>query len=235
MNGDIWRYKIRSIVSDGLKFSLILREDERAFTIQGKMKQMVNTKKTLGRVWFRYFQLYGMTDKSITACTKIGWMYADRENYAKEHHLVNQFTVNMIKDGAPDVPQLDDMKWLSSHPAVSGSGKAPQTQVNVGTKKRKRRKYRPGTVALREIRRFQKSTELLIRRMPFQRLVREIAQTYSPYLRFQSGVVLALQEAAETYLVGLLEDSNLCAIHAKRVTIMPRDMQLARRIRGERA
>ena len=59
MNGDIWRYKIRSIVSDGLKFSLILREDKRAFTIQGKMKQMVNTKKTLGRVWFRYFQLYG--------------------------------------------------------------------------------------------------------------------------------------------------------------------------------
>ena len=71
--------------------------------------------------------------------------------------------------------------------------------------------------------------------MPFQRLVREIAQTYSPYLMFQSGAVIALQEAAEAYLVGLLEDSNLCAIHAKRVTIMPRDIQLARRIRGERA
>ena len=52
--------------------------------------------------------------------------------------------------------------------------------------------------------------------MPFQRLVREIAQTYSPYLRFQSGAVIALQEAAEAYLVGLLEDSNLCAIHAKK-------------------
>ena len=206
-----------------------MREDEHAFTIQGRMKQTVNTKKTLGRVWFRYFQLYGMTGKLITACTKIGWTYADRENYAKEHyHLVNQFTANMVKDGPPDVPQPDDMKWLSSHPEVSGSGKAPRTQVNAGTKKRKRQKYRPGTVALREIRRFQKSTELLIRRMPFQRLVREIAQTYSPYLRFQSGAVLALQEAAETYLVGLLEDSNLCAIHAKRVTIMPRDMQLAR-------
>ena len=64
--------------------------------------------------------------------------------------------------------------------------------------------------------------------MPFQRLVREIAQTYSTYLRFQSGTVIALQEAAEAYLVGLLEDSNLCAIHAKRVTIMPRDIQLAR-------
>ena len=210
--------------------------NEPTFTILGKMKQTVNTKKTLGRVWFRYFQLYGMTDKLTAACAKIRWTYTDRENYAKEHyHLVNQFTANMVKDGAPDVPQPDDLKWLSSHPEVSGSGKAPRSQVNAGTKKRKRRRYRPGTVALREIRRFQKSTELLIRRMPFQRLVREIAQTYSLYLRFQSGAVLALQEAAEAYLVGLLEDSNLCAIHAKRVTIMPRDMQLARRIRGERA
>ena len=169
-----------------------------------------------------------MTDKLTTACTKIGWTHTDRENYAKEHyHLVNQFTANMVKDGVPDVPQPDDLKWLSSHPEVSGSGKAPRTQVNAGTKKRRHRRYRPGTVALREIRRFQKSTELLIRQMPFQRLVREIAQTYSPYLRFQSGAILALQEAAEAYLVGLLEDSNLCAIHAKRVTIMPRDMQLA--------
>ena len=71
--------------------------------------------------------------------------------------------------------------------------------------------------------------------MPFQRLVKEIAQAYSPYLRFQSGALLALQEAAEAYLVGLLEDSNLCTIHTKRVTIMPRDMQLVRQIRGERA
>ena len=169
-----------------------------------------------------------MTDKLTAACAKIGWTHTNRENYAKEHyHLVNQFTANMVKDGAPDVPQLDDLKWLSSHPEVSGSGKVPRSQMNAGTKKRKRRRYRSGTVALREIRRFQKSTELLIRRMPFQRLVREIAQTYSPYLRFHSGAVLALQEAAEAYLVGLLEDSNLCAIHTKRVTIMPRDIQLA--------
>ena len=206
---------------------MILRTNKPVFTILGKMKQKVNTKKTLGRVWFRYFQLYGMTDKLTATCAKIGWTHTDRENYAKEHyHLVNQFTANMVKDGAPDVPQLDDLKWLSSHPEVSGFGKVPRSQVNVGTRKRKRQRYRPGTVALREIRRFQKSTELLIWQMPFQRLVREIAQTYSPYLRFQSGAVLALQEAAEAYLVGLLEDFNLCAIHAKMVTIMPRDMQL---------
>uniref|UniRef100_A0A8K9X564 Si:dkey-23a13.21 n=1 Tax=Oncorhynchus mykiss TaxID=8022 RepID=A0A8K9X564_ONCMY len=96
-------------------------------------------------------------------------------------------------------------------------------------------RYRPGTVALREIRRYQKSTELLIRKLPFQRLVREIAQDFKTDLRFQSSAVMALQEASEAYLVGLFEDTNLCAIHAKRVTIMPKDIQLARRIRGERA
>ena len=100
---------------------------------------------------------------------------------------------------------------------------------------KKPHRYRPGTVALREIRKYQKSTELLIRKLPFQRLVREIAQDFKTDLRFQSSAVLALQEAAEAYLVGLFEDTNLCAIHARRVTIMPKDMQLARRIRGERA
>ncbi|KAI1239060.1 hypothetical protein IHE44_0012168 [Lamprotornis superbus] len=81
----------------------------------------------------------------------------------------------------------------------------------------------------------KKSTELLIRKLPFQRLVREIAQDFKTDLRFQSSAVMALQEASEAYLVGLFEDTNLCAIHAKRVTIMPKDIQLARRIRGERA
>ncbi len=79
------------------------------------------------------------------------------------------------------------------------------------------------------------STDLLIRKAPFQRLVREIAQDLGTDARFQSTAVQALQEAAELYLVGLFEDTNLCAIHAKRVTIMPKDIQLARRIRGERA
>ena len=81
----------------------------------------------------------------------------------------------------------------------------------------------------------KQSQILLIRKLPFQRLVREIAQDFKTDLRFQSSAVLALQEASEAYLVGLFEDTNLCAIHAKRVTIMPKDIQLARRIRGERA
>jgi histone H3 len=82
---------------------------------------------------------------------------------------------------------------------------------------------------------YQKSTDLLIRKLPFQRLVREIAQDFKTDLRFQTTAILALQEASEAYLTGLFEDTNLCAVHAKRVTIMPKDMQLARRIRGERA
>jgi len=100
---------------------------------------------------------------------------------------------------------------------------------------RKPHRYRPGTVALREIRRYQKSTELLIRKTPFARLVREVAESLEIKCRFQSTAVLALQEASEAYLIGLFEDTNMCAIHARRVTIMPRDIQLARRIRGERS
>ncbi|XP_062071300.1 histone H3.3C-like [Lepus europaeus] len=95
--------------------------------------------------------------------------------------------------------------------------------------------YRPGTVALREIRRYQKSTELLICKLPFQPLVREIAQDFKTDLHFQSTAIGALQEAREIYLVGLFEDTNLCAIHAKRVTIMPKDIQLACCICGEQA
>jgi histone H3 len=88
-------------------------------------------------------------------------------------------------------------------------------------------------VALREIRRYQKSSDLLIRKLPFQRLVREIAGEFRKELRFQSTAILALQEASEAYLVDLFQDTNLIAMHARRVTIMPRDIQLARRIRGE--
>ena len=99
--------------------------------------------------------------------------------------------------------------------------------------KRKHR-YRPGTLALREIRHYQKKTNLLIKKTPFARLVKEIAQGHMQELRFQNSAIGALQEAAEAYLVGLFEDTNLCAIHSKQITIMPRDIQLARRIRGER-
>ena len=92
----------------------------------------------------------------------------------------------------------------------------------------------PGSKALHETRKYQKSTELLIRKWSFQTLVRELAQEITPYLRFQTSALRALPEATEGYIVGLMEDSNLCVIHTKHITFMPKDMQLACRIWGER-
>lgn len=105
-------------------------------------------------------------------------------------------------------------------------------QVIGGGVKRPHR-FRPGTVALREIRKYQKSTELLMRRLPFNRLVRELLPRDD--LRVAVGAISALQESAEAYLVGLFEDAYLCTLHSHRVTLMPKDLQLARRIRGERS
>ncbi|XWS29567.1 hypothetical protein CRYUN_Cryun24cG0040000 [Craigia yunnanensis] len=146
--------------------------------------------------------------------------------------------------GMGKTKKIKNMARTKQTARKSTGGKAPRKQLATKAARKsapttggvkKPHRYRPGTVALREIRKYQKSTELLIRKLPFQRLVREIAQDFKTDLRFQSHAVLALQEAAEAYLVGLFEDTNLCAIHAKRVTIMPKDIQLARRIRGERA
>ena len=127
-------------------------------------------------------------------------------------------------------------KKAAAKAAKKSGMKAPKGGV------KKLHRFRPGTVALKEIWRYQKSTELLIRKLPFQQLVQEISGDHkvitSPLcgkVRFQSLAIKALQEASEAYIVGLFEDTNLCAIHAKRVTIMPKDIQLARRIRRERA
>ncbi|KAJ1402440.1 histone-fold-containing protein [Ochromonadaceae sp. CCMP2298] len=125
----------------------------------------------------------------------------------------------------------------------STGGKAPRKKLACKSARKsmtptggvkKPHRYRPGTVALREIRRYQKSTELLIRRLPFQRLVREVLEQGRSDARISASALLAFQESAEAYLVGLFEDTNLAAIHAKRLTIMPRDMLLTRRMRGDR-
>lgn len=108
------------------------------------------------------------------------------------------------------------------------------------TTARRRIRYKPGQLALKDIRRLQKTTDLLIPKTRFHRLVREITQKSTAHLlheepmKYQVAALQALQEAAEAYLVYLFEDTNLCCIHARRVTIMPRDIQLARRIRNER-
>nr|XP_033471217.1 histone H3-like centromeric protein CSE4 [Epinephelus lanceolatus] len=156
-------------------------------------------------------------------------------------HAVSEGTKAVTKYTSSNLYQMARTKQTARK---STGGKAPRKQLATKAARKsapatggvkKPHRYRPGTVALREIRRYQKSTELLIRKLPFQRLVREIAQDFKTDLRFQSSAVMALQESSEAYLVGLFEDTNLCAIHAKWVTIMPKDIQLARRIRGERA
>ena len=124
----------------------------------------------------------------------------------------------------------------------STGGKVPHTQLATKAARKLRwtgglkkpHRWPPGTVALREIRKYQKNTDLLLRKAPFQRLVREIACDIKSDLQMQSMALLALQEALEAYLVGLFNDTNKCTLHAKRVTIMPKDMKLARHIQGEK-
>ncbi|EPY72670.1 H3 histone, family 3A [Camelus ferus] len=140
-------------------------------------------------------------------------------------------------------PSLSNASNASRLPISGRRGRRRKQLATKAARKRapstgggkKRHRYRPSTGALSEIRRYRKSAELLIRKPPFQRPVREIAQDFKTDLRFQSAAIGALQEASEAYLVGLFEDTNLCAVHAKCVTIMPKDIQLACRVRGERA
>ncbi|KAK3322356.1 histone H3-like centromeric protein cse-4 [Apodospora peruviana] len=134
------------------------------------------------------------------------------------------------------MPPKKQATRLSGPPsAAARRRKSSNVQPGDPVPQGKKRRYRPGTLALREIRRYQNSSELLLLKLPFARLVREIAMHCRPTgeeMRWQSQAIQALQEAAEAFLVHLFEDTNLCAIHAKRVTIMQKDIQLARRIRG---
>ncbi|KAH9482737.1 Alpha-glucosides permease mph3 [Psilocybe cubensis] len=143
----------------------------------------------------------------------------------------------------PPTPVPKKSKMATARKSTGGRPPRPiprHSNATDGAAPRKPHRYRPGTVALREIRKYQKSTDLLLQKLPFSRVVREITMEMttdtnfrdSADLRWQSSALLALQEATEAYLVHLFEDANLCAIHAKRVTIMTRDIQLARRIRG---
>ncbi|GAW04075.1 histone H3 [Lentinula edodes] len=156
-----------------------------------------------------------------------------RPLFPNSHHPTRNFPQATLLKSLP--AQMARTKQTARK---STGGKAPRKQLATKAARKtaatatggvkKPHRFRPGTVALREIRRYQKSTELLIRKLPFQRLVREIAQDFKTDLRFQSSAVMALQEAAEAYLVSLFEDTNLAAIHAKRVTIQPKDLALAR-------
>ena len=197
---------------------------------------MTRTKSTLGKVLARYYNWYGMTGRLRATLLRLGWT----EERITQYDRVNRLTVNPDHEGEnPKVPAPTDMAWLKAHKLLPGQAKQTKPPQKRGAAQpaapKMPHRYRPGIVALREIRRYQKLTELLIRRLPFQRLVREIDQDMKGRLNFASRVILALQEAAEAYLVGLFEDTNLCAIHAKCIMIMPKDIQLARCIQGERS
>ena len=142
--------------------------------------------------WTRYHNLYGVTYKLHEGMRSLGWSVEVIQKYTVNHaHEVNEENAAKHQHNPPDLPKNDDAKWLSQHPKLSGSGKVPQKQLKPKSAKKttmatggvkKPRRYRPGTVALWEIRRYQKSTELLIiRKMPFQRLVREIAQDFKKH------------------------------------------------------
>ncbi|KAA8520728.1 hypothetical protein F0562_015000 [Nyssa sinensis] len=121
----------------------------------------------------------------------------------------------------------------SSATARKSARNAPPSSGGRPTQ-RKPHRHRPGTVALREIRHFQKTWKLLIPAAPFIRTVREISNSFAPQIsRWTAEALMALQEAAEDYLVHLFEDAMLCAIHAKRVTLMKKDWELARRLGGK--
>ena len=134
------------------------------------------------------------------------------------------------------------MARTKQHAGRSTGGKAPRGRYRTihGRKMglsdkgrvRKPHRFRPGTQALRQIRKYQKFTELLIKKLPFQRLVREVVLQLFPTesYRFQSTAILALQEASESFLVRMFEQCNDISIHDKRVTVQPKDVQLWKRL-----
>ncbi|EJD34466.1 histone H3.2 [Auricularia subglabra TFB-10046 SS5] len=142
--------------------------------------------------------------------------------------------LKLIRSTESIAHQLVGGKAPRKHVPNSQAHKSLGGTVPMGAPKKPHR-FRPGTVALREIRKYQKSSELLIRKLPFQRLVREVMHEYRVGMRMQSSALNALQQAAEDYIITIFEDSNAAAIHAKRVTLQPKDMSLALRIRGERS
>ena len=209
-------------------------EEPQPLTSEGTQPSISGQKKSKGKDLS--LLMAGQTGKCMVP--KDSLYFREWNNMARTKKMARKSTRKRARNQlAMNLPR----KTLSQEQARKNVAKAAAAvQKNLGNPPRmgglkRPMQYRPGTVALREIRHYQKSTELLIRKLPFNRLVREIAQDFKVNLRFQAAAIEALQEASEAYLVGLFDDTNLCAIHAKRVTIMPKDIQLARRIRGERA
>lgn len=147
-----------------------------------------------------------------------------------------KYEANRSSQGGKRLPskggKMPRSEFTTLKTVTKSKGKTPKTPKTPG-KTPKTRRFRPGTKALREIKQYQKGTGLLIRKLPFQRLVKEIAEEYRSDLRFQSKALEAFQIATEAYIIGLFEDANLCCIHAGRVTVMSKDLALAHRLRGD--
>ena len=173
---------------------------------------MTRTKKTLGKNWTRYHSYYGMNYILKRACSKkLHWDRETIREYTVNHAPeVNHQNAMQYVNNPPPLPDNDDDDWFWRHPKLPGSSKAPRKQLQPKTQKKKKgsggktlpasqqgtrkpHRYWLGTVALQEIQCYQKSTELLIRKLPFQRLVREIAQDLGKMsIHFQSGAIIAL-------------------------------------------
>jgi len=145
---------------------------------------------------------------------------SNKERLSQQMHGKKAYKRKMVSMEGETAVQAKRQKSKEIKPGFIKNGGKP------------RKRYKPGEGALREIRKYQMSTELLLRKLPFSRLVREITEKITPVpIRFQAFAMECLQTAVETYLVQLFEDANHCTIHAKRVTLYPKDMQLALRIR----
>ena len=156
--------------------------------------KMALTKKTLTRENKEYWKKHGFDD---VLKKKLNWTQQEYDSYERYQSKY---------EGKKKIPAAQKAPSKTLLTKVARKMMVP---------KRRKLRYRPGTVALQQIRRYQKTTDLLIRKLPFYGLVREILQSFGPSYCVTPGTVNALQEAAEAYLVGLFEDSNLCAIHAK--------------------
>ncbi|XP_010261517.1 PREDICTED: histone H3-like centromeric protein HTR12 isoform X2 [Nelumbo nucifera] len=157
---------------------------------------------------------------------------------ARTKHLASKKVRRSPRQSRPSsAAAVSPVSPASSAPAEDARKQGADTSPESSTRQQQQRKphrYRPGTVALREIRHYQKTWTLLIPAAPFIRAVKEISNFYSPQVtRWTAEALVALQEAAEDYLVHLFEDAMLCAIHAKRVTLMQKDWALARRLGGK--
>ena len=221
-------------VTDINRFVTITNDINQPLNITDTSLQI--TENDLSTVRFLFFDLVELSQKLMVKLK----LYCNDNRIASEQivgQIITEYEQRRAKQTDDELRQMianDAAKQKQLEEKRKEKEQQQQKEKEAKQNEASRRKTRTLPKFLKEIEKYQNSTELLIRKLPFQRLVREIANDFKQDIRFQSTAILALQEAVEAYIVGLYEHANLSAIHAKRVTIKPKDIQLARRIRGER-